>query len=221
VLRSESKKTLPSCAGYGMTEASPLITHTIIGNINYDSVGVPVPNTEMKIVDAETRTDLAQGEMGEICVRGPQVRSESRGSVCIMKSLSFDAFRSSVIDPVAIIGLYCKNNICLCGICTCIERSLCGVTVTSNRMLVRGMKDMIDITDYIFYSSMARNNRPKNRHITKFHSACIHTHVHSVYLGRLSFMPVSCSTKPRNHVCSFLVPWGGLIMSPLGTSATN
>jgi hypothetical protein len=95
-----------------MTEASPSVSHTIIGNTNYDSVGVPVPNTEMKIVDAETRTDLAQGEMGEICLRGPQVRSKSRESVCIMKSLSFDAFRSSVIDPVAIIGLYCLQLFC-------------------------------------------------------------------------------------------------------------
>lgn len=59
--------------GYGMTEASPLITHGIIGSTDYDSAGVPVPNTEMKVVDAETRTDLPQGEMGEICLRGPQV----------------------------------------------------------------------------------------------------------------------------------------------------
>ncbi|XP_023708323.1 4-coumarate--CoA ligase 1 isoform X3 [Cryptotermes secundus] len=59
--------------GYGMTEASPSVSHTVIGSTNYDSVGVPVPNTEMKIVDAETRTDLPQGEMGEICLRGPQV----------------------------------------------------------------------------------------------------------------------------------------------------
>jgi long-chain acyl-CoA synthetase len=58
-----------------MTEASPLITHAVIGSTNYDSAGVPVPNTEMKIVDAETRTDLSQGELGEICLRGPQVRS--------------------------------------------------------------------------------------------------------------------------------------------------
>jgi long-chain acyl-CoA synthetase len=60
-----------------MTEASPLITISIIGSSSYDSAGVPVPNTEMKIMDAETRTDLAQGEKGEICLRGPQVRNES------------------------------------------------------------------------------------------------------------------------------------------------
>jgi long-subunit acyl-CoA synthetase (AMP-forming) len=62
-----------------MTEASPSVSHTTSGSTNYDTVGVPIPNTEMKIVDAETRTDLAQGEMGEICIRGPQVRNSLLG----------------------------------------------------------------------------------------------------------------------------------------------
>lgn len=73
-----------------------MITQAATGNTNYDSVGVPVPNTEMKIVDAETGTDLAQGEMGEICLRGPQVRSESsrftsesHRSVSVNRILSF------------------------------------------------------------------------------------------------------------------------------------
>jgi hypothetical protein len=94
-----------------MTETSPLISHTIIGNTNYDSVGVPISNTEMKIVDAETRTDLAQGEMGEICIRGPQVRSKSSGFIrspicpsCMNRILSFDALRFCIIDPIATIG---------------------------------------------------------------------------------------------------------------------
>jgi long-subunit acyl-CoA synthetase (AMP-forming) len=60
-----------------MTEASPLVTHATICDNNYESAGVPIPNTEMKIVDAEMGTSLAQGEMGEICIRGPQVRSKS------------------------------------------------------------------------------------------------------------------------------------------------
>jgi long-subunit acyl-CoA synthetase (AMP-forming) len=73
-----------------MTETSPSASHTFFGNTNYDSVGVPISNTELKIVDAETRTDLPQGEMGEICIRGPQVRnkssrliSEPDGPVCM------------------------------------------------------------------------------------------------------------------------------------------
>jgi acyl-CoA synthetase (AMP-forming)/AMP-acid ligase II len=60
-----------------MTETSPVTLHMMKGYTNYDSVGVPVPNTEIKIMHTETKTSLAQGEQGEICVRGPQARNES------------------------------------------------------------------------------------------------------------------------------------------------
>ena len=40
----------------------------------YESVGGPVPNTEMKVVHPETQSSLAARQTGEICVRGPQVR---------------------------------------------------------------------------------------------------------------------------------------------------
>ncbi len=62
--------------GYGMTEASPL-THAQPADaalIRLDSVGMPVHNTEQKIVDIETgERELPVGEDGEIIVRGPQV----------------------------------------------------------------------------------------------------------------------------------------------------
>ena len=57
-----------------MTEASPAISHMVKGSVKYESVGGPIPNTEMKVVHPETRRSLAAREMGEICVRGPQVR---------------------------------------------------------------------------------------------------------------------------------------------------
>jgi long-chain acyl-CoA synthetase len=62
--------------GYGLTEASPL-THSqprdpALGHLG--SIGLPVHNTEHKIVDIETGTqELPQGEQGELIVRGPQV----------------------------------------------------------------------------------------------------------------------------------------------------
>jgi long-chain acyl-CoA synthetase len=63
--------------GYGLTEAGPL-THL---NVPYDdslnvidSCGLPAHDTEQKVVDLETGTRvLPPGEVGEICVRGPQV----------------------------------------------------------------------------------------------------------------------------------------------------
>jgi acyl-CoA synthetase (AMP-forming)/AMP-acid ligase II len=61
--------------GYGLTESSP-VTHMcseIPAEIKYGSVGQCIPNTECKIIDLETGAELAAGQEGEICVRGPQV----------------------------------------------------------------------------------------------------------------------------------------------------
>ena len=61
--------------GYGLTETSP-VTHAArtTGDVDkVDSIGPPVPNTEVKLVDTATGADAAPGQTGEICVRGPQV----------------------------------------------------------------------------------------------------------------------------------------------------
>jgi len=61
--------------GYGLTEASP-ITHVnpIYGKRKSGSVGLPIPDTDAKIMDVETGTqELPVGEMGEIVIWGPQV----------------------------------------------------------------------------------------------------------------------------------------------------
>jgi acyl-CoA synthetase (AMP-forming)/AMP-acid ligase II len=61
--------------GYGMTEASPgthMAPHDPARG-KPGSVGMPVPNTECKIVGVETGAELGANEEGEICVRGPQV----------------------------------------------------------------------------------------------------------------------------------------------------
>ncbi|HEX8161790.1 MAG TPA: 4-coumarate--CoA ligase family protein [Pyrinomonadaceae bacterium] len=61
--------------GYGMTEASPgthMAPHDP-ARAKPGSVGLPVPNTDCKIVDVETGAELGACEEGEICVRGPQV----------------------------------------------------------------------------------------------------------------------------------------------------
>ena len=61
--------------GYGLTEASP-VTHVNPpdGEIRTGSIGLPIPDTEARIVDLESGTrELPVGKAGEIVVRGPQV----------------------------------------------------------------------------------------------------------------------------------------------------
>ncbi|MDE8033668.1 long-chain-fatty-acid--CoA ligase FadD [Actinobacillus equuli subsp. equuli] len=59
--------------GYGMTECSPLIAATRSDSTEHTgSIGVPVPNTDIRIVDDEGN-DVPMGERGELWVKGPQV----------------------------------------------------------------------------------------------------------------------------------------------------
>lgn len=59
--------------GYGMTECSPLIAATRNDSVEYSgSIGVPVPNTDIRIVD-DQGNDVPMGERGELWVKGPQV----------------------------------------------------------------------------------------------------------------------------------------------------
>jgi len=59
--------------GYGLTEASPVVAVNPPGfTIKRGSVGVPVPDTEIDIVDEKGRS-VPPGEQGELLVHGPQV----------------------------------------------------------------------------------------------------------------------------------------------------
>jgi long-chain acyl-CoA synthetase len=61
--------------GYGLSEASP-VTHInpVYGGNRIGYIGVPVPDTLAKIVDVETGSrELEPGQVGELCVQGPQV----------------------------------------------------------------------------------------------------------------------------------------------------
>ena len=67
--------------GYGLTEASP-VTHANpferTGKVG--TIGIPVPNTNAKIVNLMTGEDLPTGEIGELVVKGPQVMRGYWGS---------------------------------------------------------------------------------------------------------------------------------------------
>lgn len=61
--------------GYGLSEASP-VTHTSpsLSVRKPGSIGIPLPDTDMKIVDLETGLEeIPIGEPGELCIAGPQV----------------------------------------------------------------------------------------------------------------------------------------------------
>jgi len=59
---------------YGMTETCPLIAaNPRYGKRKFGSVGLPVGDTEVKIVDPATREPVPIGQPGELVVRGPQV----------------------------------------------------------------------------------------------------------------------------------------------------
>ena len=60
--------------GYGLSEASP-VTHVnpMAGQRRIGTIGLPLPGTEARIVDPETREPLPAGREGELAVRGPQV----------------------------------------------------------------------------------------------------------------------------------------------------
>ncbi len=61
--------------GFGLTETSP-ITHSQskwLPEIIPESIGVPIIDTDAKIVDPDTLEELPHGEIGELLLKGPQV----------------------------------------------------------------------------------------------------------------------------------------------------
>jgi long-chain acyl-CoA synthetase len=58
--------------GYGLTETSPFASYNHDVAFKSGSVGTPIENVEMRIVDPEDR-EVADGELGEIVIKGPNV----------------------------------------------------------------------------------------------------------------------------------------------------
>lgn len=73
---AERWKALTGCPvteGYGLSETSPVATANTISNGTFTgTIGLPLPSTEIAIRD-DDGNDLPLGEVGEICIRGPQV----------------------------------------------------------------------------------------------------------------------------------------------------
>ncbi|WP_274709160.1 long-chain-fatty-acid--CoA ligase [Nitratireductor luteus] len=73
---AERWKKLTGCMiaeGYGLSETSPVATANRFDNDDFTgTIGLPLPSTDIAIRD-ENGKDVKQGEVGEICIRGPQV----------------------------------------------------------------------------------------------------------------------------------------------------
>lgn len=65
----------PILEGYGQTEAGPVISFNPLDGVRKPtSVGIPLPETEIQVVDLHTGTEVLEaGQKGEIRITGPQV----------------------------------------------------------------------------------------------------------------------------------------------------
>jgi long-chain acyl-CoA synthetase len=68
----EALTDCPVSEGYGLTETSPVATGNPGGAQQLGTIGIPVPKTEVRVVDA-TNQPLGFDDAGELCIRGPQV----------------------------------------------------------------------------------------------------------------------------------------------------
>ncbi|OCO98253.1 MULTISPECIES: long-chain fatty acid--CoA ligase [unclassified Ensifer] len=75
---AERWKQMTGCSiaeGYGLSETSPVATANILDATEFTgTIGMPIPSTDVEIRDDQGNT-LPIGEVGEICIRGPQVMS--------------------------------------------------------------------------------------------------------------------------------------------------
>lgn len=57
--------------GYGMTETCGPSTFGALGSDKLGSVGIPLPGNKVKIINVETKEEVKEKEIGEICLAGP------------------------------------------------------------------------------------------------------------------------------------------------------
>ena len=68
----QSRFHLELLEGYGLTEASPVVTASPPGESRVGSIGLPLPGLELRLVD-DDGDDVLAGDSGEIWVKGPNV----------------------------------------------------------------------------------------------------------------------------------------------------
>lgn len=73
--RWEQRTGVNITEGYGLTEAAPVVIANPVGQAWSGTIGMPIPSTKATILD-EHDNEVEMGEVGEICVHGPQVMSQ-------------------------------------------------------------------------------------------------------------------------------------------------
>jgi long-chain acyl-CoA synthetase len=69
----EAKFHIPLIEGYGLSEASPVVTkNPLDGTRKPGSIGLPIPNVEVSIQD-DAGSELGTNQIGELCVRGGNI----------------------------------------------------------------------------------------------------------------------------------------------------
>jgi len=71
--RWQTRYGLPIHEGYGLTECSPFACYNHENRWVAGSVGTPITDVEMKVVDLESGVPLVPKAVGEICIKGPNV----------------------------------------------------------------------------------------------------------------------------------------------------
>jgi long-chain acyl-CoA synthetase len=70
-------ETVTNCIlieGYGLTESAPVVCcNPTKGKNPEGSIGLPFPQTHIRLIDPDTQKEVKMGEKGELCVKGPQV----------------------------------------------------------------------------------------------------------------------------------------------------
>jgi len=78
-IKIEEKIKMPISEGYGLTECISHINISAFSKVTRfatsttPGIGIPVPDTEVKLVDPETEKEVPFGDVGELWLRGPQV----------------------------------------------------------------------------------------------------------------------------------------------------
>lgn len=90
--------------GYGLTECSPVTHANPLDAPRSGSIGLPMPDTDCKIVDLEDADKIvAPGERGELCVRGPQVMlgywNRPEETALVIRNGWFHTGDVAVMDP--------------------------------------------------------------------------------------------------------------------------